>query len=188
MNDRLKLSLAFIAGVTAGALVAWKALENKYKQIADEEIESVKETFNRKMQKHEEETKQCTEKEKYNAVVESLNYKQESSNKEGEKDMAEDAKVYVIPPESFGEYEFKGESLTYYADKVLVFDSTDEVVENVDEIVGRNSLETFGQYEDDSVFVRNENLKRDFEILLDLRKYSDVVSKKPHQVTDDDDE
>ena len=101
--------------------------------------------------------------------------------------MVENAKVYVIPPESFGETDFETVSLSYYADKVLVDDTKHEVITNVDELVGRNSLETFGEYEDDSVFVRNENLKKDFEILLDMRNYSDVSSIKPHLIVDDDD-
>ena len=102
--------------------------------------------------------------------------------------MAKRISVYVISPEDFGESDFDTESLTYYADKVLLRDSTNEVVENVEELVGADSLGTFGQYEDDSVFVRNTDLKKDFEILLDYRKYSDIVSVKPYLPTDSDDE
>jgi hypothetical protein len=54
----------------------------------------------------------------------------------------------------------------------------------VDDVVGFESLNRFGEYEDDSVFVRNDRLKCDYEILLDRRKYSDVVNKKPHEVDD----
>ena len=50
-------------------------------------------------------------------------------------------------------------------------------VEDVDNVVGEESLNCFGKYEDDSVFVRNDVLKADYEILLDERNYSDVVNK-----------
>lgn len=195
MNDKLGLSLAFIAGVAAGAFVAWKALENKYKQMADEEVESVKEMFNRKLKEQNEEqinmlkglgyeeTSVEKQNEEYDNMLKGLGYKK--SGKEGKEDMARNAKVYVIPPESFGEIGYDTVSLTYYADKVLVDCVTNEVIANVDEIVGRGSLETFGEYEDDSVFVRNDELEKDYEILLDMRNYSDVVTRKPHLVTDD---
>ena len=184
MNDKLSLSLAFVAGVAAGAFVAWKALENKYKQMADEEVESVKEMFNRKLEKQQEEASVEKQNEEYDNMLKDLGY--EKSEKEGEEDMARNAKVYVIPPESFGEIGYDTVSLTYYADKVLVDCVTNKVITNVDEIVGRGSLETFGEYEDDSVFVRNDELKKDYEILLDIRNYSDIVTRKPHLVTDDD--
>ena len=84
-------------------------------------------------------------------------------------------KPYVIKPEEFGEIlEYESISLTYYADGVLA-DEYDEVIDDVDEIVGEESLTTFGQYEDSAVFVRNDARKTDYEILLDLRNYSDVV-------------
>lgn len=189
MNNKAGLFIAFIAGAVAGSCVAWKALEKKYKRIADDEIESVKEVFNRKLNKKVEEAKQQTVQEKYGDIVDSLGYKKETNNKEDEKDMVEKAKVYVIPPEVFGELDgYETVSLTYYADKVLVDNVTNKVIKNVDKIVGRNSLNTFGEYEDDSVFVRNEDLETDYEILLDMRKYSDIVSKKPHLVEDSDDE
>lgn len=99
---------------------------------------------------------------------------------------------YVISPEEFGELDYEKISLTYYADDVLA-DEFDGLVENVDSIVGLESLNTFGEYEDDSVFVRNDKLRCDYEILKDLRRWEDVVNppkpktrkaspKKPHQM------
>lgn len=91
-------------------------------------------------------------------------------------------KPYVISPEEFGEgEEYEKISLTYYADQVLA-DENDELVEDVEGAVGFESLTHFGEYEDDSVFVRNDRLKCDYEILLDQRTYSDVVKTRPHQM------
>lgn len=81
---------------------------------------------------------------------------------------------YVISPDEFGQDEsYETISLTYYADGVLA-DDDDEMVEDVENLVGFDSLNHFGEYEDDSVFVRNDRLKCDYEILLDHRKYTDV--------------
>ena len=51
----------------------------------------------------------------------------------------------------------------------------------MDNVVGLESLAHFGEYEDDSVFVRNDRLKCDYEILLDQRTCSDVIKQRPHQ-------
>ena len=82
--------------------------------------------------------------------------------------------IYVIPPDSYGELGYEEVSLTYYADNVLAYDD-DSVIRNVDKVVGKGSLNTFGEYEDDSVFVRDDDKKIDYEILRDTRTYSDVV-------------
>ena len=86
----------------------------------------------------------------------------------------------MISPEEFGEFEeYEKISLTYYADQVLT-DENDEEVDNVEECVGVESLNHFGDYEDDSVFVRNDRLKCDYEILLDQRNYTSIHEKIPH--------
>lgn len=92
---------------------------------------------------------------------------------------------YVIPPEDFGEFEdYEKISLTYYSDGVLT-DENDEIMDDVEDSVGEDSLNHFGEYEDDSVFVRNDRKKCDYEILLDLRKYEDVVKTLPHRMEDE---
>ena len=90
--------------------------------------------------------------------------------------------VEVVSPDEFGEIdEYEKISLTYYIDGSLA-DDNDELIEDVDGTIGFESLNHFGEYEDDSVFVRNDRLKCDYEILLDQRNYSDVVNIYPHQV------
>ena len=52
MNSTLKGVLIFVLGAAAGSLATWKLIEKKYKDIAQEEIDSVKDTFS-KMKKNE---------------------------------------------------------------------------------------------------------------------------------------
>ena len=48
--------LAFIFGAAAGSLVTWKLVDTKYKKLADEEIESIREYYrNRKAKEREKE-------------------------------------------------------------------------------------------------------------------------------------
>jgi hypothetical protein len=85
----------------------------------------------------------------------------------------------VIPPSEFDtEDDYEVYSLTYYADGVLA-DEQNNPIENVDDMVGRDSLTHFGEYEEDAVHVRNEAMMCDFEILRDLRRYADVYHNGP---------
>lgn len=105
-----------------------------------------------------------------------------SGNKPMPKEVTDVVRPYVISPDEFDERRDEGyetESLTFYADGVLA-DDTNEPIDDIDKVVGKDSLTHFGEYEDDSVFVRNEAVKIDFEILLDPRNFEDVVKKGPH--------
>ena len=89
---------------------------------------------------------------------------------------------YVISPYDFGEIdEYSQIELTYYADEILEDDEYN-IVTNIDEIIGSKALTTFGEYEDDSVFVRNERLCADFQILKDPRTYAEARSIGPNRV------
>lgn len=172
--------LIFASGAAIGSAVTWKLLKTKYELIAREEIESVKEAFSKRYSAKEESTEEVDDarakadaaKEKpsldtYASVVQGLGY----ADNEEEEDME---RPYVISPDEFGEiHDYETVSLTYFNDKVLVDDNND-LIEDVDDIVGLDSLNRFGEYEDDSVFVRNDRLKTDYEILYDMRNYSDV--------------
>lgn len=88
---------------------------------------------------------------------------------------------YVITPEDYGEFDdYETISLTYYGEDGILTDENDEIVDDPDYIIGLESLASFGEYEDDSVFVRNDTLKCDYEVLWDNRKYADVVITKPY--------
>ena len=205
MNSKLLSFLAFVMGASVGSLVTWKCIEKKYKQIAQEEIDSVKETY-AKMRKDDLEAKQAdieaakaklhpaeSEKAKtpevqpeevkeYEDVIARHNYTSYSNNINGKGgDMMTD-RPYIIPPEDFGDYpDYETISLTYYNDKVLT-DEYNEIVDDIDGLIGEDSLNHFGEYEDDSVFVRNDALKVDYEILLDSANYSDIA---PQNQVDD---
>lgn len=187
----------FVLGAAVGSIVTWQYTRKKYEQIAQEEIDSVKEIFSRrelaadveivtpepqtaKVGKPEEKP-DITE---YAARLEREGYTNYSNVSAGEKKEEQEAmemKPYVISPEEFGEFEdYERISLSYYADQILA-DEDDEKVEDVDNVVGLESLTHFGEFEDDSVFVRNDKLKCDYEILLDQRTYSDVIKQRPHQ-------
>lgn len=163
MNNGVTAFVAFVIGVAAGSVLTWKLLKTRYEQMAQEEIESVKETFSRAY-KEEEQVKTENAEE----ILDNLGYNTET--KEGDT-MNE---PYVISPDEFGEKDYTMVTLTYYNDRVLA-DRFDEVIDDPTELVGPEALESFGEYEDDAVYVRNDALKTDYEILLDVRDYSEMV-------------
>lgn len=187
----------FVAGALVGSAAAWYFAKQKYEKIASEEIESVKRVFsgNRKDKEtgeHEgleysrlmaEQAKKKGDIAEYTAILQRTGYAGQSDNDIGEErsgNMKKDY-PYVISPDEFGEFDdYERISLTYYADGILT-DDNDDIIEDVEDVVG-DGLEHFGEYEDDSVFVRCDERKCDYEILLDQRNFSDVSSIKPQQV------
>lgn len=188
MNSKIIAIAAFAVGAVVGAAATWKFVKAKYEKIAQEEIDSVKEVFSRRAKKEKEEAKVETEEEPkeevqdYNKQVENLSYmvirNMEEKSKKGE--TVTDNDVYVISPNEFGngEYDYDLVTLQYYADGVLTDDADDPILEeDLEDYVVKDFADHFGEYEDDSVYIRNDRLKIDYEILRDLRNYSDVVNK-----------
>jgi hypothetical protein len=184
--------MMFVLGVAVGSVVTWRYVEKKYEQIAQDEIDSVKEVFSKREAEFTENTeariKADNAKEKPSVIEYAArlsehgytNYSDlvdEKPEEVKEEPMSVD-KPYVIAPEEFGDLDdYETISLTYYADQILA-DDNDVIVDDVEDVVGFDSLNSFGEYEDDSVFVRNDRLKCDYEILLDQRKYSSVIIRR----------
>lgn len=195
----MKNLLCFVAGAAIGSVVTWKLIEKKYKDLADEEIESVIETFkNRKPRITKDEVKETVEKvinkwkdpkETVEDIVTAERYSIENEEEIDENDESnytidvdpgvEVITPYVITPEQFGEYnEYGTKTLTYYADNVL----TDEIDNPItsDEMVtmiGPDALDHFGEYEDDSVYIRDETNEMDYEILKSEKMFSEIPKR-----------
>ena len=189
MSNLFKNVFIFAAGAGAGAFVTWKLIETKYKNLAQEEIDSVVESFTKRAKEEKEEEKIVkTEKSANSVIIAAEKYAVPEVETKIEEHKVNSDKMsdspYVIAPEDFGEEEdYERVSLTYYSDRYLV-DDVDEVVDDIENTVGQDSLNEFGVYEDDAVYVRNDRLKCDYEILLDERKYSDVIKTKPRKWED----
>ena len=194
MNRILRDVLMFAAGGAIGYFVTKKLLDARYEQRFQEEIKSTKDAFSKRgecdIAMPEEEitdnivpVNELPSVENYAALLRTEGYEGSASTEEKKEEPVD--RPYVISPEEFGEFDdYERVSLTYYADDKLA-DENDELVDDVDEIVGEESLTQFGVYEDDSVFVRNDAKKCDYEILLDQRNYFDVIKNNPHRPMED---
>ena len=190
--NKLSYLLAFAAGALIGSAATWYFVKDKYEKLAQEEIDSVKETFKKSYEdqevKHEEEIHKVENK-YYNALAQDYNYEKKSRPETIlEEDDEEEAvrkmdEPYVIKPYEFGDYiDYEQISLLYFADGVLADEDTLDVIDDVDETVGEYFADHFGEYEEDSVYVRNDAKRCEYEILKDERQYKDVASKKYGQI------
>lgn len=195
----MKNVLCFVAGAAIGSVVTWKLIEKKYKDLADEEIESVKETFkNRKPRITKDEVKETVEKvinkwkepkETVEDIVTAEGYFTEDEEETEEDDESnytvdvdpgvEVIAPYIITPEQFGEYnEYGTKTLTYYADNVLTDEIDNPITsEEMEMMIGPDALDHFGEYEDDSVYVRDETNEMDYEILKSEKMFSEIPKR-----------
>lgn len=187
MSYKLSNIFAFATGVAIGAAVTCKYFKTKYERIAQEEIESVKETFSAKKEPVEEDSNVSVEEEptinryakpslaEYAAKLTGNGYTNYSNIEvEDENVLDLTPKPYVISPSEFDtEDGYEAITLYYHTDGVVA-DDMGEVVENFEDIIGSDFHVHYGEYEDDAVHIRNEKLKTDYEILLHPEAYLDA--------------
>lgn len=200
----MKNVLIFLSGAAIGSVVTWKIIEKKYKDLADEEIESVKETFKTRNERPTvigmdigkgtdvgEETELLYSNGKIVEIDdEVINYSKIASEyipstEEEAEDLEnatvevevgkEEKAIEVIPPEEFGDMGYPTKSWTYYSDFILA-DENDEIVTDPESIIG-DALDHFGEYEDDSVYVRNDNTECEYEILKHEKAYTQAIRR-----------
>lgn len=183
MNKSVVLS--FVLGAAAGAVASWYVLKTKFERIAQEEIDSVKAAFSQNptddlKESIEEEDAQwdrvekAAQKEEYKTIIKDSGYKTE----EGDEDMSDEP--YVIAPEEFGEMDgYECETLVYYADGVLT-DTWDNVIEEPRELVGDDFASHFDENEgdEDTVYIQNDALNMQYEILRDEDRFCDKPKRR----------
>ncbi len=200
----LKNTLIFVTGAAIGAVVTWKLIEKKYKDLADEEIQSVIDTFkDRKPTKvtpidegdSESSKDDETEGELSNGTIENVidyskiikkeQYNTETDEKEDDYtvDLEEENNddeferhiPSVIEPEEFGTIEHFGtKTLTLYADNILT-DEIDQVFNTEDTDLFPGWRDHIGEYEDDALHIRDIDNEMDYEILRSYKTYSGIA-------------
>lgn len=191
MNSKVAFIIGSVVGVGIGVAGTYSYFKDKYEKLAEEDFNS-RRVFDE--DKKEESVEPIVEKTADSRTVDKpsiaecaailqregyVNYS-DMQNEKQKQEIAVD-RPYVIQPSDFGEFDdYEKISLTYTADGVLL-DDMNEIVDDIEETVGEDSLEHFGEYEDDSVYVRNDAKKCDYEILLDQRNYQEIFETHPHR-------
>ena len=196
MNRTLSNVLLFATGAAVGSLVTWRIFKSRY-EIVDDVEEKIDETEDESEEEDPEVLESRMNYKKpplkdYVKMVEDYGYKHKTHMEEVEEELANgeqgDEDIYepfIIRPEEYGElHAYETLSLNYYADGVLT-DDLDNPIEDVESLVPADFADHFGEYDDNAVFVRNDNLECDYEILRDLRKFTDVVGEDPYPTEDE---
>ena len=200
----MKNFFTFVTGLVIGSVVTYVVVKDKFEKIAQEEIDSVKEVFGRRVEKEaDKKVEKIAEKEvekirkeynEYDNLTKNYtNYSKTEVEEDKDEEVCENDedgvelfeverasdsdRPYVIDPWDFGGEEgYDTVTLNYYADDVLT-DSDNNVIEDedIDDFVGKDFAEHFGEYEKDCVCVRNDRLKIDYEICRDLIEYSTLL-------------
>ena len=182
--------VVFAFGAAVGSVVTWKLVEAKYRHIADEEIESVREVYAKAYGDSTEESEEEDEEDQkiFDDLVKDLGYsseeekkeepkketKEEQKESEGEEDEDDMIRPYVIEEEDFDDNGYETESLYYYDDGVLIYSITEEVIDDIDGLVGKDAIDQLLESGEDYIYVRNDEFGIDFEILRDRRNFSEV--------------
>ena len=218
MNKMLINTLLFTAGAAIGSVVTWKILKTKYEHITQEEIDSVREEYDRlsKMMKKEidmyrkitdldqnksenpenvQENKEdssdfdFTKQEKVEYFNIANRYRVLSDADDGDDENDEEGEngdeapyingPYVISPDEFNSSPpgYNAQPLDYFVDGVLA-DSWG-VRLDIEETIGEDALDHFGEYVDDLVYVRNEREEIDYEVTKDPRTYAESIRTNP---------
>lgn len=197
MKLTLSNFLMFAAGAAIGSAVTWKLLSIKFEERFQEELRSTEEAFrNLYIDTESEPITDSTEEEKVEeeapvkpAQASFRNYAQviDDNSYSAGKEETDVVKPYVIPYEDFGERDgYDAVTLTYYADGVLT-DEDDNPIEDVEGTIGDDPAEEFKRKErdpndkdKDSIYMRNDDMETDFEILRDYRSFASVTGYNPH--------
>lgn len=183
-KDLLIKGLTFLAGGVIGSVVTWHLVKTKYEQIANDEIESMREYYANKKDITVKDVVESAVKEGVNVDI-SLQEIRDKVQELGrindhvmnEKEEAEKSveKPYVIAPEEFWEEDYPTITLTYFEEDEILADEHDKIIKNVDELVGEDFADHFGEYEEDSVHIRNDEMGVVYEILRDYGSYEDYM-------------
>lgn len=198
----------FAIGALSGTFVGAQIAKKKYEEIANEEIEEIRDYYRKinkeladqlvdktaepeKVEEAKEVEEIVEERKQYENIIKRGNYM--AVDEEEQNNVCDEA--YPIDPSEFGnEGKNATETLTYFADGVLV-NEVDEVVEDPDLVVGRHHIDIFNEFPDATcVYVRNDLDGMDYEIIKDDWCWSDfnekgyappieeMPEKKPHQL------
>lgn len=186
MKGKLLYFVTFAVGAAIGSAATWQYVKTKYEQIAQEEIDQVREYYNNKKNSDKRsvtieevdktiEEADSKEVEKYKEVVDKVNYSAYSQSEN--KEVKNMDRPYVISPQDFDENDYEVVTLYYFDDGYLT-DADEILIDDIESMVTYDALTHFGEYEDDSVYVRDDEKEIDYEILRDNRNYADVINKK----------
>lgn len=193
----MKNLLIFLSGLTIGGAVVYGALrkkvedridaeigeikayyENKYKKVASDEEEAVNEPILDLKSEDNYDRDSIVERLNYGAMFKGTKDDVIKEEMEGVTNMVtkpnSNSPVIISDDEYYGDLEYDKVTVTYYSESKEFVSGKgtpipyEDMIENIGD---ERFLEEFGQYETDTLFVRNPEQKIDYEVILEEKEY-----------------
>lgn len=193
MKNVIFAAVTFAAGCVVGYFLGRKSNEKEFEDLLTKEIEDFKEAYR---ESHKEDS-DISEPESeghitndpisgpesegqvtndpisnYRNLVTDLGYGHANIEDDEDEDWP-----YMIPPDEYGDCEgYSCLNMTYFKGDNVLIDNDNQVIDDPCKYIMEDFADHFGDYEDDAIHVRNDKLKCDIEVLLDVRRFSDVMA------------
>ena len=198
--------IIFIVGVAIGASATYVTLKKKYEDIMAEEIQAIKAMYKEKSEEAsdevaEEVSEPIKDIDKEKIAIDArtkpdlIKHATELSNKnnyvnysksDNKAEKKNEKKPYEIQFDEYGEIEdYEAITLYYYSDGVVA-DENDEEVEYPEMLIGEGYEEYFETSGEDSLYIRNEHISSDYEVLRSAKTYAEAIGETyPYNMMED---
>ena len=190
----LKHTIIFVCGAAIGAVAAWHFTKGYYEKRCEEDVESVTRALTERYESKPKrelvvnvapvDSKYVAEKIAYDCMVADRYGAKVIETEEDDKWLIngpneehptddEPSEPFVITPDEFvnEKREYEKITLNYYDGTNTLCSDNDQFIEDIDDCIGSESLQHFGEFEEDYVYVRNNRLGVDYEVYLMHGKY-----------------
>jgi len=182
--NKLYLLGTFCVGAALGGVMTYIFMKDKVQKKADEQIESVKDAFSDHCKDcyyrlnytdlDEHETVYEEMKESMTHIVEKYDGLDEVQKKESDSMNDSSGGPYRITEDDFGQFlDYATKYYEYYEGDNIVLDDNGDVLTDVEDTIGYDCLYNFPK-DKDVIWVRNDDLGADYEIVKYEDAYKDV--------------
>lgn len=170
-----------MSGMALSFGAGYRVAKKKFDHILDIQIEEIKKTYEEEYKKPQEDTPNTVTSYIPEGGIEFMKKYSSPQVKEVIDEVVHynyDNMIHVISPMEYGEDEsYEQVGLTYYFDKVLARDDDDTIIEDIDNVIGSNSLKYLGDYAEGVLFIKNDILGAYYEITESDKTYTEVTGQ-----------
>lgn len=187
--DLGKFAIGFVCGAAIGAAVSYFVFKEKFKADAEEEISEMRDYVKEKLGERSDLKKQGEKLEEQGKKLEKVVRSYDTFSKlpvDRESEVTirraemehpkEDKEIYRISHEEYVDVlpEFDKITLTYYSDDATLVDEVDEIVD-IGTTIGTDNFKAFDANDLDEMYVRNEKMSCDYEVVRVLGSYKEMI-------------
>jgi len=191
----IKEGIIFVVGAAIGAASTYFILKDKFEQQANEEAEQTKKYYEELYSNKEEtqsepveevvkvepmKTKEERGEPDYNDIIDKLNYNKYSTDVPDSEGNPRPAKrPYQISMDDYNTdtRQIKKIISCFEEDGICMDNDTKEVLDNVAKDIGMDNIELIGMDGEDEIYIRNEQLGIDYNIVSEPGSYEDFIDE-----------